>query len=827
VTRPARRDLDALIADLTLDEKAALTAGRDNWATAPVERAGIPAVRVTDGPNGARGSSVLGAGEASAVCIPCGSALGATWNPDLIERLGVLLGEEALTKGCRVLLAPTLNLHRSPLAGRNFECFSEDPLLAGRAAAAYVRGVQSRDVATTPKHLVGNEAELDRYTMSSVIDERALRELYLLPFELAVREGGALGIMTAYNRLNGAYCTEDERLLAGILRGEWGFEGFVVSDWFALASTTASPRAGLDLEMPGPGRVYGPALADAVRGGEVDDALLDAQVRRLLGVLDGVGALDDDAAAPERSVDKPEHRALAREAAAESFVLLRNEGLLPLDAGGLRSLAVIGPNAGRAQIMGGGSAKLRAHYSVTPLEALRERLPDTEIRHERGCDIDRTAPELRAEWRIEVEGSDPVAERDSGLLLFDAAIGAETSRYTARASFTPTETGPHTFTLRQAGHARLLVGGAVVLDGFEDPPPRGEAMIGLVSEELSAEVPLTAGEPVELVVEGTGEGAPATLHGAVVGLRPPAPDDMVDRAAAAAAASDAAVLIVGTTDEWESEGQDRTSMDLPGDQDALVEAVLAANPNTVVVVNAASPVTMRWADKARAILVTWFGGQEMANALADVLLGETDPGGRLPTTLPLRLEHNPSYGNFPGENGEVRYGESVLMGYRWYDARALPVRFPFGHGLSYATFELGAPRLSADAFSPGDTLTVSVDVTNTSDRRGAEVVQLYVEPPPSELVRPPRELRAFAKVHLDPDETTTVMLDLGDRAFACWDPGDPSWESLLPRAALSPLIRSEEQRRTTGGWRIDPGTYVLRVGGSSADLPHAAPLQVG
>jgi beta-glucosidase len=821
------RDLDALIADLTLDEKAALTAGRDNWATAAVERAGIPSVRVTDGPNGARGSSVLGAGEATAACIPCGSALGATWDPGLIERLGALLGEEALTKGCRVLLAPTLNLHRSPLAGRNFECFSEDPLLAGRAAAAYVRGVQAQGVATTPKHLAGNEAELDRYTMSSVIDERALRELYLVPFELAVREGGALGLMTAYNRLNGGYCTEDEALLAGILRGEWGFEGFVVSDWFVLASTVASPRAGLDLEMPGPGRVYGPALADAVRSGTVEEALLDAQVRRLLGVLDRVGALDDDPVAPERSVDLPEHRSLAREAAADSFVLLRNEGgVLPLRADGLRSLAVLGPNADRAQVMGGGSAKLRAHYSVTPLEALRERLGGVELRYERGCDIDRTAPELRAAWRIEVAGSGEVFERDSGLLLFDAAIGAETSRFTARATFTPAETGAHTFTLRQGGRARLSVAGAVVLDGFEDPPPRGEAMIGLVSEEIAAEVALTAGEPVDVVVEGTGEGAPGTILGAVVGLRPPDPGDLVERAAAAAAACDAAVLVVGTTDEWESEGSDRASMDLPGDQDALVEAVLDANPDTIVVVNAASPVTMPWADRARAILVSWFGGQEMANALAGVLLGDADPGGRLPTTQPLRLEHNPSYGNFPGENGEVRYGEGVLMGYRWYDARALPVRFPFGHGLSYATFEIGEPRPSAGTFAAGDTLTVDIDVTNTSDRAGSEVVQLYVEPPPSELVRPPRELRAFAKVHLRPGETTTVTLELTDRAFGYWDPGDPSWEALRPRAAASPLIRADEQRRTTGGWRIDPGTHVLHVGRSSAELPYAVRVQI-
>jgi beta-glucosidase len=820
------RDVGALVAGLTLDEKAALTAGRDNWATAPVERVGIPAVRVTDGPNGARGSSVLGAGEATAACIPCGSALGATFDPALIERLGAMLGEEALTKGCRILLAPTLNLHRSPLAGRNFECYSEDPLLAGLAAAAFVRGVQSRGVATTPKHLAGNEAELERYTMSSVIDERALRELYLLPFELAVRSGGPLGLMTAYNRLNGAYCTEDEALLAGILRGEWGFEGFVVTDWFALASTTVSPRAGLDLEMPGPGRSYGPALAAAVRDGSVDEALVDAMVTRLLRVLDGIGALDDDPDAPERSVDRPEHRALAREAAVGSIVLAGNEGgVLPLDAGALRSVAVIGPNADRAQIMGGGSAKLRAHYRVTPLEALRARLPGVDIVHERGCDIDRSAPELRAAWRIEFEGSDHVSERDSGLLLFDALpapLDVETVRYTARAELTPQETGTYTFTLRQAGRARLLVDGEVVLDGFADPPPRGEAMIGLVSDEIAAEVALTAGEHVMVVVEGTGEGAPATLRGAVVGLRPPEPDDLIERAAAAAAAADATVVVVGTSDEWESEGSDRTSMDLPGAQDELIARVLDADPDAIVVVNAASPVTMDWLEQARAVLITWFGGQEMADALADVLLGDADPGGRLPTTFPVALEHNPSYGNFPGENSEVRYGEGVLVGYRWYEARRLPVRLAFGHGLSYTSFDIAEPRVSG---TPEESLRVEVDVTNTGARRGTEVVQLYVAPLSPTLVRPPKELKAYEKVRLDPGETATVTFELTDRAFACWDPGDPAWNSLRSRAAVSPMI-VDERRPASGRWHVEPGAYELQIGRSSADIAQVVGVTV-
>jgi len=566
-----------------------------------------------------------------------------------------------------------------------------------------------------------------------------------------------------------------------------------------------------------------------VRDGSVDEGLLDEMVKRLLRVLDGIGALDDDPDAPERSVDRPEHRALAREAAVGSIVLARNEGgLLPLDAGALRSVAVIGPNADRAQVMGGGSAKLRAHYRVTPLEALRERLPGVEIVHERGCDIDRSAPELRAAWRIEFEGSGDVTERDSGLLLFDALPSApdvEPVRYTARAELTPSETGTYTFTLRQAGRARLRVGGEVVLDGYADPPPRGEAMIGLVSDEIAAEVRLTAGEPVTVTVEGTGEGAPATLRGAVIGLRPPARDDLIDRSAAAAAAADATVVIVGTTDEWESEGSDRASMDLPGAQDELIARVLDADPDAIVVVNAASPVTMDWAARARAILITWFGGQEMADALADVLLGAADPGGRLPTTFPVALEHNPSYGNFPGENSEVRYGEGVLMGYRWYEARRLDVRLPFGHGLSYTTFSLGAPRLSSDTFAPGDALRVELDVTNTGSRRGAEVVQLYVAPLAPSLVRPPKELKAYEKVSLDPGETTTVTFELSDRAFASWDPGDPAWNSLRSRASVSPMI-VDEPRPTSGRWHVEPGTYELRVGRSSASIDHVSPLRV-
>jgi len=839
------RDLDKLVAELTLEEKCLLTGGSGLWTTAAVERLGIPSVRASDGPNGARGPFLPSEGCSTSACAPCGSALGATWDPDLVEEVGAMLGQEARSKACRVLLAPTVNIHRSPLAGRNFECYSEDPLLAGRAAAAFVRGVQAQGVATTVKHFAGNEAEFERSTINSVIDERALREIYLLPFELAVREGGALGVMTAYNRLNGSYCAEHEQLIGVILRGEWGFDGFVVSDWFAVGSTAGSARAGLDLEMPGPPRFYGGHLAAAVGAGEVDEEQVDVIVRRLLTVFDRVGAFDDDPQEQPASVDRPDHRALARRAAAEAMVLLTNDGVLPLEPASLSRLALIGPGADRPQIMGGGSANFRPHYRTSPLQALRDRLgPGVEIRHERGCDIDRAAPTVYASQLTAPDGTPglgvevfrgtgwegPAVQRlhlpDSRILFFADPPGIRGEPFSLRgaATFVPDETGTHTFTLAQAGRARLRLDGAVLLDGFSDPPPRGADLFGMMSREISATAELVAGTGHDLVIEFSSEGS-VFARGVSIGCRRPLSPDLMDRAVQAAADCDVAVVVVGTNADWESEGHDRRDMDLPGAQDELVRRVMAANPATVVVLNTGAPVSMDWAGDAAAVIQAWFGGQEMAGALVDVLLGQVEPGGRLPTTFPVRLEHNPSYGNFPGENGAVRYGEGVLVGYRWYEARGLPVRFAFGHGLSYTSFSIGEPVLSAAELSPGGTVTITVPVTNTGSRPGAEVVQCYVAPTAPALARPPKELKAFAKARLGPGETTTVTLELGPRAFACWDPGNPDLAELEERLASFPVMRAPQHGKQPG-WRIDPGRYELHVGRSSADIAHVLPIVI-
>ncbi|CAB4859110.1 unannotated protein [freshwater metagenome] len=843
------RDIEALVASMTIDEKASLTAGASTWSTAAIARLGIPEVFVCDGPAGARGPLIEGVGEqVRSLNIPCGSALGATWNPALLEQLGDALGDQTRTKACRVLLAPTVNLHRAPLAGRNFESYSEDPLLTGKLAAAFVRGVQSHGVATTVKHFAGNEAEFERMTIDSVIDERALRELYLLPFELAVREGGALGIMTSYNRLNGRYNAENRELLHDILRGEWGFEGFVVTDWFAGGTAAGAADAGLDLEMPGPARFYGRKLGQAVHEGLVAEHLLDGAASRLLSVFDRIGALDDEEL-PPIAIDRAEHRALARQAAAESMVLLKNQGVLPLQLSDLRTIAVIGPNAERARIMGGGSAQLQPHYRISPLEALHARLGEhVTIVHEPGCDIDRTIAPISATqldngqggtgFLVEVfAGNDcdgDVVHRttlDDGKVLLLPGIDPTLPRgpiaFRATSSFTPTKSGPHIISMLQLGSACLSINGNVIFDGITHPTPRGDAYFGLARKELTAEIPLRVGERYELDIEFVSTER-SWMQGVEIGCKPVPDPDMMDRAVAAAATADAVIVIVGTNNDWETEGHDRDTLDLPGRQAELIRRVSRANPNTVIVVNAGAPITTDWAVEAPAVLQAWFGGQEMSNALVEVLFGDTDPAGRLPTTFPTCIEHTPSFGNFPGEHGQVRYGEGVLMGYRWYETRKLPVSFAFGHGLSYTSFALGTPTVSAVSIGHAQlhtgagTIDVSVQVTNTGTRRGAEVVQCYVGAVDPVVVRPLKELKAFQKVWLEPGETTEVTLTLDARSFSYWDPGNAYRGDLNP----SPIGLFTDVPESPRGWRIDPGSYCVHIGRSSADIAHTTNIEV-
>ena len=837
---PSTSRIDALLADLTLEEKAALMTGRGLWDANPVERLGIPALKVTDGPNGARGAGLLGTGT-PALCIPCGSALGATWDRELVEELGAVLAAETRARACHVLLAPTVNIHRTPLGGRNFECYSEDPVLTGRIAAAFIRGVQGGGVGTTIKHFVANDSEFERNSIDSVVPDRALREVYLRPFEIAVSEAEPWGLMGSYNRVNGTFACENRWLLTEVLREEWGFDGIVVTDWFAAKSTTVMVGSGLDLEMPGAGRFYGPALVAAVEAGEVDETLLDAAARRLLTLLERTGAFDDPLDRPELELDEPAHRALTRRASAGSMVLYRNEGVLPFDAESITTLAVIGPNAADAMLMGGGSAALVPQHATSPLEAITDRLGgDCEVRYEPGAFTERTTRPVRLRQLTGADGSPgftveyfdgPAWEgaprrvaggRDGRLLM----TGGEPCSFRAVARLTPEETGEHVLTLVQVGRARVVVDGVVLLDGFTDPPPLGEAFFGMGSVEVEARVALVAGEAVEVVVEySSADGA--FLSGVQVGLRPPEADDLVDRAVALAAEADAVVLVVGTNDDWETEGRDRESMELPGDQSELIRRVCAANSRTAVVVNAGSVVTMDWADSAPAVLQSWFGGQEMGDALVDVLFGDVEPGGRLPTTVPHRLLDTPAFTNYPGEAGRVHYGEGVFVGYRWYEARDVDVAYPFGHGLGYTTFGWGAARLgdvpSVPALVAGETVAATVVVTNTGDRPGSEVVQCYVAHLDPVVARPPQELRGFAKVHLEPGESAEVVIELDHRAFAYWDPADPGYADRNRRVPVA-AGGGQLGHRVEPGWYADPGDYEVRLGASSADIRAALAL---
>lgn len=846
--------IEKVLNDLTVEERVDLMSGRDLWSVRPVERLGLPAVKVTDGPAGARGAGLLGTG-IPALCIPCGTALGASWNPALVEELGVALAAETRARGCHVLLAPTVNLHRTPIGGRGFECMSEDPYLTGRIATGFVRGVQSGGVGVTVKHLVANDSEFERTTISSEVDERTLREVSLRPFEMALVEGGAWGVMAAYNRINGIYAAENSWLLDEVLRAEWGFDGVVVSDWYGARSTVGSATAGLDLEMPGPPRWYGDRLVEAVRAGEVPIERVNDSVRRLLRLMARTDAVGEPHVRPEQELNNPEHRALARRAAAESFVLLRNEAidagipLLPLDVKSIRRLAVIGPNASAVVVMGGGSAALVAQHETSPLDALEARLGNQiEIVHEIGTVVERTAQVMGGAATERADGGrgfdlqyfDAVGQagpvvgnrvsRDGRLLHFDSAPGVtdlKACSFRAATRFTPVVDGTHQISLIQCGRARLLVDGKVVVDGIADPMGPGEEFFGFGSSERTADLDFSKGVSVEVVVEWSSEEA-NFMGGVKVGLRTPSSGDLMERATAAAAAAEVAIVLVGTDLDWETEGRDRESMDLPGNQPELIRRVCAVNPRTVVVVNAGSVVATDWSHEAAAVLQTWFGGQEMADALVDVLTGHEEPSGRLPTTIPHRLEDTPAFLCYPGENGRVVYSEGLYTGYRWYEARNLDVAFPFGHGLSYTDFDWGEPDVdgpsTVSALEEGELLVVKVPVRNIGQRPGSEVVQAYIGSDTPRLSRPGRELRGLAKVRLEPGEERVVELVLDHRSFAYWDPGDSTYEARLDRA---PVAASQGvEPRTRAGWFVDPGWHQIYLGASSADIRSVLALEL-
>jgi beta-glucosidase len=813
-------DVEELLRQMTVQEKVAMLAGTDDWYTVPVERLGIPSLKMSDGPNGARGAGGFTAG-VKAACFPAGISLASTWNEDLVARVGQALARETKMKGAQVLLGPTVNIQRSPLGGRNFECFSEDPYLSARLAVSYIMGLQEEGVGASIKHYVCNDEEFERFSISSEVRERVMREIYLLPFQVAVREVKPWTVMAAYNLVNGVAASEHAYLLTAILRDEWGFDGVVMSDWFfSVKSTAASVNAGLDIEMPS-ARWRGQKLLDAVERGEVTEATVDTSVRRLLRLLVKADLFEHVETGPEQDIDLPEHRALIREAGAEGIVLLKNEQqALPLQSTHLSSIAVIGPNAQVAQIMGGGSAQVNAHYAITPFEGIESKVGDrVSVRYELGCTNYKLLPLLESTQLLagpegeehgfavdyfvapDLTGTPHLREIQpkSELSWFgEMPAGVNPQQFSLRATgrFTPKAPGDYTFSLVSVGRSRFFIDGREVIDNWTQQTQGGEFFS--MGSEVKATVTLEAGREYLLGVEfAKGEDKP--LGSVRLGCRLPMPADTTQRAAALAAASDVAIVCVGFGGDWQSEGFDRTELGLPGEQDALIEQVAAANPRTIVVLNTGSPIAMPWLDRVAAVVQAWYPGQECGNAIADVLFGDTNPSGKLPQTFPLRLEDTPAYFDFPGENGKVYYGEGLFVGYRSHDRRKIAPLFPFGFGLSYTTFSYSSLQLSARQVGPNDTLQVSVDITNTGQRTGKEIMQLYVRDPQASLHRPEKELKAFAKVQLEPGERKTVTLSLGRDALAYYD--DLAHE-----------------------WVAEAGEFEVLVGASSQDIRAAAPF---
>lgn len=802
-----REAVDTALAALGLDDKARLLAGQDLWSLPALPAIGLRSLVMSDGPIGVRGVRWTAADPS--VALPSPTALAATWDPELARRAGRLLAQEARRKGVHVLLAPTVNLHRTPLGGRHFEAYSEDPYLTGEIGTGYVRGVQDGGVATTVKHFVANDAETDRFTVNNTVAPRPLRELYLAPFERIVRNAHPWGIMAAYNQVNGSTMTEHRYLQNAVLRGEWGFDGFIVSDWLAARTTVGAITGGLDAAMPGPRTVYGEALADAVRAGEVDEKIVDLAVRNILLLAARTGALESaPPAVPAAALpDTVDGEALAREIARRSFVLVRNEvrdgaDALPLAPG--TTVALSGALARDARVLGGGSALVFPDHVVSPLDGLTAALPEGALTYAVGADpsdelaIAEPGFDLTAVCRDASGAVLATVPLPSGQIqwigadLPDGVTHDTLDTVEITGTFTPRASGEHTFGTRGTGSFALTVDDRPLFDGTQDRAPGTDPLGAFFNEPVErGRLPLTEGAPVRVSLShrpGPGTGHP--LKGVAFSLVHLAPlrdpDELIAEAVEAARSADTAIVVVGTTERVESEGFDRTDLKLPGHQDALVHAVAAVNPRTVVVVNSGSPVELPWRNEVAAVLLSWFPGQEAGHALADVLRGQEEPGGRLPTTWPVALADVPVSATTP-TNGELPYTEGVFIGYRAWEKAGTAPAYAFGHGLGYTTWEYENVSATPDA--------VTVRVRNTGSRPGSDTVQIYLAPAPAPDApeRPARWLAGFARVTAAPGGSVEVTVPVETRAYQVWD---------------------EEAY----GWKTVPGTYEVQAARSLADV---------
>lgn len=789
---------DALLKQLSLGEKIDLIGGLDDFYIRGIKHIGLPALKMADGPFGVRNygpSTTLG-----------GIGLAATWDPELARRVGTVIGQDARARGVHFMLGPGVNISRSPLCGRNFEYFGEDPFLASRTAVAYINGMQSQGVSSTIKHFMGNNQEFLRHDADSIIDERTMREIYLPTFEAAAKEAHVGAIMDSYNLINGQHATQNGFLNNDVARKEWGFEGIIMSDWDATYDGVSAANGGLDLEMPSGKFMNRATLLPAIKGGKVSEATIDEKVRRILRTAIRFGWLDREQTDLSRPLYNAKGGEVALEEARSSMVLLKNDGeILPFDKAKIKSIAVIGPDAYPAPVVGGGSAGVRPFSAVSYLEGLARYLGSgTTVYYDRGIptlseladvtafSVDRagTAPgiSLEAFNNTNLSGTPAVhrtdqhinADRSLGNGLNQNEVSARWSGY-----FTPSDPGEYVFFVQgpgEGGGYRLYVDDKLTLDNWE-----------LAREQLGeVRLPLAAG-PHKIRFEYTVHwtwGGPSVKLGIV------RPDAVISAAAKTLASKvDAVVLAVGFDPDSESEGADRT-FQLPPAQDELINQIAAANKNTIVVVTSGGAVDMSaWLGHVPAFFESWYAGQEQGTALAQLLFGEYSPSGKLPVTFERRWEDNAAHDNYypKGSDKKVVYAEGLFFGYRHFDKTEVKPRFPFGFGLSYTTFGYKNLSVTPVRASGDQVVTVSFDVTNTGHRAGSEVAQVYVGEPHASIPRPVKELKGFMKVTLNPGESRHVSLTLDRRAFAYYN------------------VKNHD-------WAVDAGGFNVSVGGSSAKI---------
>ena len=796
-----------LLKELTLDEKVTLLSGFNNWYTNKIERLNIPSIKMSDGPNGVRGDGTSGK---SSACFPCPILMGSTWNEDLFYEIGEALGEEANDKDVDVLLGPTINLHRHPLGGRHFENYSEDPFLVGKLATAYVKGVQSKKVSACLKHFIANDTEFERHTSSSNVDERTLREVYLLPFEMGVKEGNSKSVMSAYNKLNNIYCSSHKELLIDILKKEWNFDGYVVSDWGAALETVENAHGGLDLEMPGPGNTWGKKLLEAVTEGLVDEEVINDKVERILNIAEFSGRFDSPVNKLEKSNIRKSHNKLLRKVASEGMVLLKNKKILPLKKSAIKKLAVIGPNAKNSQIIGGGSASLKPHYQIHPFEALQERFSDDfSISYAEGAKTNKYLPKLNerlfsnSEDGFLVEYFDKEINKDK-LISSEVLKGnkfwvfegfakdiinkEERPSVIVRFScdYSPDVSGEHDFEIFGIGLGKLKIDGKVLIDNWNETT-QGEAFFSFATAPKRNSIYLDKNETYKFEVEYFFEGRFPAIH---FGCMPPEKENLLEEAIKTSREADAVILIVGTNSDWETEGNDRSELALPADQDKLIESVIKENANTVVVINSGSPVSMPWINDSNAILQSWFGGQEYGNALADLIFGEINPSGKLPTTFPVQIEDTPAFDYYPGKNSQMNYEEKLLIGHRWYERKGKKPLFPFGFGLSFTKFSFS----DLEVIKKDDlNINCKFRIKNFGEMDGHEVAQCYVAFLKAEEDEPLKTLQSFKKVFIEKNKEIELEISLNKRNFSYWDVDKKDW-------------------------MVKPGEYRIDIGSSSEKI---------